>query len=76
MSGFHNRYIPSRRACQQWTAMVRQLDVEMIVPQHGARFTGKDVVERFYSWIETEPTAVEDKSEALYTLPEGALNLS
>jgi len=75
MSGFHNRYMPSRKACAKWVAMARQLNIEMIVPQHGARFTGKEVVERFFSWVESEPTAIDDNLDELYQLPEGALSL-
>ena len=71
MSGFHNRYMPSRKACRQWVEMVRQLDVAMVVPQHGARFSGPEVVARFYDWIENEPTAVDDNTDGLYRLPEG-----
>ena len=32
--------------------MVRQLDVEWIVPQHGASFKGKEMVNRFLDWLE------------------------
>jgi len=71
MSGFHNRYMPSRKVCAAWAAMVRQLDIQMIVPQHGARFTGKDVCDRFISWIEAEPTAADDQPAQFFSLPEG-----
>ena len=32
--------------------MVRELDIEIIAPQHGAFFKGKALVERFLSWCE------------------------
>lgn len=54
---FHNRYMPGSDACRRWSALARQLDVEMIVPQYGARITGKALVERFYQWVEEEKTA-------------------
>ncbi|MCI0476602.1 MAG: FprA family A-type flavoprotein, partial [Anaerolineales bacterium] len=41
MEGFHRRYIASGQACQLWATMVRALDIERIVPQHGALFEGK-----------------------------------
>ncbi len=69
MSGFHNRYIPSSLLCRKWVEMVRPLDVEMIVPQHGARFCGKEIVEQFYSWVEQEKTAVDDFADTLFKLP-------
>ncbi len=52
MEPFHRRYMPSRRVLQAWAAMVRQLDIELIAPQHGAFFRGRPLVERFISWCE------------------------
>ncbi len=69
MRAFHNRYMGSSSAAKSWVAMVRQLDVEMIVPQHGAHIVGKPLVEAFYSWVEEEKTALDDFSESLYQLP-------
>lgn len=52
MDGFHRRYMVSRRVMKAWGAMVRELDIETIAPQHGALFKGKEMVERFISWCE------------------------
>jgi flavorubredoxin len=52
MEGFHRRYISGNRAMRVWAKMVRQLDIEIIAPQHGAIFKGKAMVERFISWCE------------------------
>ena len=52
MLGFHKRYMSGNKACRYWVNMVRQLDVEWIVPQHGASFKGKDMVNRFLDWFE------------------------
>lgn len=38
MEGFHKRYMASNRALRAWADMVRQLDIEVIAPQHGAAF--------------------------------------
>ncbi|MBI5182592.1 MAG: FprA family A-type flavoprotein [Nitrospirae bacterium] len=52
MEGFHKRYIASEKASRLWSRMVRQLDIEAIVPQHGHRyFMGKEMVDRFIDWI-------------------------
>jgi flavorubredoxin len=53
MDGFHRRYLPSSRPLKMWAKMARQLDIEIIAPQHGAMMAGKENVERFISWIET-----------------------
>jgi flavorubredoxin len=52
MEGFHRRYIASNTALRMWAAMVRQLDVETIAPQHGALMRGKEKVDRFVAWCE------------------------
>jgi flavorubredoxin len=73
MAVFHNRYIAGNEACRRWVAMVRQLDVEMIVPQYGARITGKQLVEKFYQWVEQEKTAVSDGACDLFRLTADAM---
>ncbi len=52
MEGFHRRYIACNKALRMWADMVRQLDVEIIAPQHGALMRGKDMVARFVAWCE------------------------
>ncbi len=53
MEGFHKRYMSSNRACRLWAAMVRKLDIDMIVPQHGMKyFKGKTTVNKFVDWVE------------------------
>jgi flavorubredoxin len=59
MAHFHNRYMSGSEVCRRWAALARQLDVEMIVPQYGARITGKALVEKFYQWVEKEKTATD-----------------
>lgn len=44
MEGFHQRYMNSNKICRYWVNMVRTLDIEMMVPQHGRAFVGKKVV--------------------------------
>lgn len=51
MLGFHQRYMCSNKACRLWANMVRGMDVEMIVPQHGRPFKGKAMVAKFLDWI-------------------------
>lgn len=66
MTSFHSRHIGSHEACKRWAAMIRKLDVEMIVPQLGACITGKDMVEKFYQWVEGEKTAIDDFADKLF----------
>lgn len=50
MEGFHRRYMASNKVMKSWADMVRGLDIEIIAPQHGAYFKGKDMVGRFIDW--------------------------
>lgn len=50
MEGFHKRYMASNQVMRAWANMVRQLDIEIIAPQHGAVFKGKEMVKRFIDW--------------------------
>lgn len=50
MEGFHRRYMASNTVMKSWADMVRGLDIEIIAPQHGAYFKGKDMVGRFIDW--------------------------
>ncbi len=50
MEGFHRRYMCSRRVMRAWADMVRDLDIEMVAPQHGALFRGKEMVKKFIDW--------------------------
>jgi len=53
MAGFHKRYMSSNRVCKLWASMVRKLDIDMIVPQHGTKyFKGKMFVNKFIDWVE------------------------
>jgi flavorubredoxin len=52
IEGFHRRYMSSRRALRVWVRMAKQLDVQMIVPQHGAFYRGPALVSRFIEWCE------------------------
>lgn len=52
MEGFHRRWMPSNAARDVWIERVRDLKIDMLCPQHGAIFTGKDVA-RFLEWFST-----------------------
>ncbi len=59
MQGFHNRYMPSATANRNWAAMVRELDIERIVPQHGAIFADAAMSAKFIDWVDQLPGAAE-----------------
>ena len=48
--GFHQRWMGSRDARDAWCNRASKLDIEMMCPQHGAIYRGKDV-QRFINWF-------------------------
>ena len=69
MEGFHRRYMVSNKICRYWANMVRQLDVEAIVPQHGRMLKGKPVINEFLNWIENLSCGVDLMTQENYRLP-------
>ena len=69
MDGFHRRYMVSNKICRYWVNMVRQMDVEWIVPQHGKSFKGKAMVKQFLDWIEVLPCGIENMTQDNYRVP-------
>ena len=51
MKMFHQRWMPSNRAKNDWIRRVRELDIEYMAPQHGRIFKGDDV-QTFLDWFE------------------------
>lgn len=68
MEGFHRRYMNSNRVCQLWANMVRTLDIEMIVPQHGRAMTGK-AVKQFIEWIHGLECGIDLMTQDNYRIP-------
>jgi flavorubredoxin len=69
MEGFHRRYMQSNRALRAWTKMARTLDVEIIAPQHGLLFRGKEMVRQFYDWCDGLACGI-DVMEQCYQVPQ------
>jgi flavorubredoxin len=71
MEGFHRRYMASNKALSAWAAMVRNLDIEIIAPQHGAIFRGAAMVARFIDWCEHLQCGVDTITD-LFKVPESS----
>jgi len=48
--GFHQRWMGSPQARDAWCSRVAKLDIELLCPQHGAIYRGRDV-QRFIEWF-------------------------
>ncbi|MAZ89701.1 MAG: flavoprotein [Cellvibrionaceae bacterium] len=51
MKMFHQRWMPSNVAKNDWIKRVRKLDIDIMAPQHGRVFKGDDIA-RFLDWFE------------------------
>jgi flavorubredoxin len=69
MQGFHRRHMASGKVGKLWANMVRKLNIERIVPQHGAWFEGRDMVNRFIDWVENEECGIDLLTEQQYRAP-------
>ncbi len=69
MESFHRRYMVSNKICRFWVNMIRDLDIDWIVPQHGRSFKGKGMVEQFLNWIEQLDCGVDLMTQKHYQLP-------
>lgn len=65
---FHRRYMGSTKALRAWARMARALDIEVIAPQHGALFRGREMVGRFLEWCEDFECGI-DALEHIYRVP-------
>ena len=68
MEAFHKRYMASNAAMKAWAGMVRNLDIEIIAPQHGAMFKGKEMIGRFIDWCSNLKCGV-DLIDEWYVVP-------
>ncbi|HWV18588.1 MAG TPA: MBL fold metallo-hydrolase [Rhodocyclaceae bacterium] len=69
MEGFHRRYMVSNKILRYWASMVRTLEIEQIVPQHGRRFVGKAMCKRLIDWLETLPCGIDVLDQRAYQVP-------
>lgn len=69
MEGFHKRYMNSRKVCGYWANMIRELEVEWMVPQHGRSFKGKKIIAEFLNWIEKLDCGTDLMTQSDYRVP-------
>ena len=69
MEGFHRRYMVSNKILRLWTQMARGLDVQMLVPQHGAPITGRKAIADFYDWAENLHCGIDLFDDRNYQVP-------
>lgn len=68
MEGFHRRYMCGNKACKLWANMVRGMQVDMIVPQHGRPFKGSAIT-AFLDWISDLRCGIDILTQEHYKVP-------
>lgn len=66
MAGFHRRYMNSQRVTKLWANALRDLEVSMMVPQHGYRMDGNAMFQDFLDWVSELPCGVDLMHEQSY----------
>lgn len=68
MDGFHKRYIATSKPLKMWAKMVRNLDINIIAPQHGAIFPNRELSVKFIDWIDNLTVGADLMGES-YNIP-------
>ncbi len=69
MEAFHRRYMVSNKILKLWVRMVRELDIVMIVPQHGSPLKG-DAIGQLLDWLDSLACGTDLMGPQQYQLPE------
>lgn len=69
MVDFHRRFMGSNKILRLWVNMVRELNPEWIVPQHGRSFRGPEVIGEFLGWLEDLQCGIDLMTQDNYRLP-------
>lgn len=69
MVSFHRRFMGSNKILRLWANMVRELDLEWVVPQHGHPFKGKEVIAELLEWLENLECGIDLVTQENYMLP-------
>jgi flavorubredoxin len=72
MEAFHKRYMVSNKILKLWVRMVRELDVKMIVPQHGAPLQG-EAIGQLLDWLDNLSCGIDLMGPAHYQVPNAVL---
>ena len=76
MEGFHRRYMVSNKILRLWSRMARRLDIDMLVPQHGAPIQGRAAINDFFDWVDTLMCGIDLFDDRAYQLPTSRVDVS
>jgi flavorubredoxin len=68
MQAFHRRYMASNKILRLWAEMVSPMDIEMMVPQHGAPLA-RPAVREFIAWARELDCGIDLMGRENYQVP-------
>ena len=68
MEAFHRRYMVSNKVLRLWADMVSGLDIQMMVPQHGAPLAGP-AIQEFIAWVRDLQCGIDLMGPQNYRIP-------
>ncbi len=68
IEGFHKRYLPSARPVQLLLDSIRDLDIKVFAPQHGAIYRGSEVIGGLFDYLSGLHCGFEAMSD-VYRIP-------
>ena len=74
MEAFHRRYMVSNKILRMWADMVEPLDIDMLVPQHGAPIQGRGAIQDFFEWVRGLRCGIDLFGPGHYALPRERLS--
>lgn len=74
MEAFHRRYMVSNKILKLWARMVRELDIAMIAPQHGAPLKGA-AIGQLLDWLDNLDCGIDLMGAAQYQVPTAAMRI-
>ncbi|GAB4192679.1 MAG: MBL fold metallo-hydrolase [Wenzhouxiangellaceae bacterium] len=69
MRGFHQRYMSGNKVCRLWANMVKDLDMDWLIPQHGRPFKGRKHINEFLHWVEQLECGIDLMTQSNYQIP-------
>ncbi|OYU44318.1 MAG: MBL fold metallo-hydrolase [Burkholderiales bacterium PBB4] len=72
MEAFHRRYMVSNKILKLWVRMVRELDIAMIVPQHGSPLKGA-AIGQLLDWLDQLSCGIDLMGTPQYQIPNSRL---
>lgn len=69
MEWFHKRYVATGKAVALWLNAIKDLDIEVIAPQHGAIYPNKEMSGKLIKWLSGLSCGVDIMGDSYKSIP-------